>query len=183
MQQRKDTLKLTNAQVDFSTTFVSCPEWQWSCCFCSVTKCPTLCDPMDWSTPGFLVLHISWSLLKLTSIESMMPSNHLILLPPSPLTPNLSQHHPFSMGQLFTSGDQRIGASASVLPMNIQGWFPLGLTVLPMNIQGWFPLELTPHIKSPMYWSFSISPSSEYSGLISFRFDFLTIQGTLKSIL
>ena len=39
----------------------------------------TLCNPMDCSTPGFPVLHISWSLLKLMSIESVMPSNHLIL--------------------------------------------------------------------------------------------------------
>ena len=43
--------------------------------------CPTLCNPMDCSTPGFPVLHYSWSSLKLTSIESMMPSNHLILCP------------------------------------------------------------------------------------------------------
>ena len=55
--------------------------------------CPTLCDPMDCSTPGLPSTTNSWSLLKLMSIESVMPSNHLILLS-SPSTPalNLSQH-------------------------------------------------------------------------------------------
>ena len=49
-------------------------------CSCSVTKsCPTLCDPINCSAPGFPVFHYLWSLLKLTSIESVMPSNHLIL--------------------------------------------------------------------------------------------------------
>ena len=68
----------------------------------------------------------SWSLLKLMSFESVMPSNHLILLAPSPPAFNFSQHQ----GQFFASGGQRIGvsASASVLPKNIQDWFPLGLT-------------------------------------------------------
>ena len=53
-------------------------------CYSSVAQlCLTLCDPMDCSTPGFPVLHYPWSLLKLTSIESRMPSNlccpHLLL--------------------------------------------------------------------------------------------------------
>ena len=53
-------------------------------CYCSVAQlCLTLCDPMDCSTPGFPVLHYPWSLLKLTSIASRMPSNlccpHLLL--------------------------------------------------------------------------------------------------------
>ena len=57
--------------------------------FSSVTQsCPTLCNPMDCSTPGLLSFTNSWSLLKLMSIELMMLSNHLIfccplLLPPS----------------------------------------------------------------------------------------------------
>ena len=67
----------------------------------------------------------SWNLLKLMSIESVMPSNHLILC--RPLSSCL-QSFPalgfFQMSQLFTSGGQSIGASASasVLPMNIQDW-------------------------------------------------------------
>ena len=48
----------------------------------------------------------------------------------SPFPFNLSQHQCFPMSRLFTSGGQRIGVSASVLPMNIQGWFSLGLTSL-----------------------------------------------------
>ena len=76
---------------------------------------------------------ISWSLLKLMSIESVMPSNHLILCSPLLFLPSILPHIvSFPMSQLFASGDQSIGASASasVLPMNIQGWFPLGLTGL-----------------------------------------------------
>ena len=72
----------------------------------------------------------SWSLLKLMIIESVMPSNHLILLSPSPLTFTLSQHQNLPMSQLFISGGQSIvvSASASVLAMNIQDWSPLGWT-------------------------------------------------------
>ena len=73
----------------------------------------------------------SQSLLKLMSIESVIPSNHLILCHPFSSCP---QSFPASesllTSQLFTSRGQSIGASASVLPMNIQGWFPLGLTSL-----------------------------------------------------
>ena len=54
--------------------------WRLIHCCCSVTKsCPTLCDPMDYSMPGFLSYTISWSLLKFLSIESMMLSNRFIL--------------------------------------------------------------------------------------------------------
>ena len=67
-----------------------------------------------------------WSLLKLMSIELVMLSNHLILCRPLFLLPSWS----FLMSQFFISGGQSIGvsASASVLPMNIQDWFPLGWT-------------------------------------------------------
>ena len=76
---------------------------------------------------------ISQSLLKLMTIESVIPSNHLILCCPFLLMPSI-----FPRIMIFSSdlavhiGDQSIGtsASASVLPMNIQGWFPLGLAVL-----------------------------------------------------
>ena len=58
---------------------------------CSVSKsCLTLCNPMDCSMPDFPVHYHSQSLLKLMSIELVMPSNHL--LPPSPLALRLSQH-------------------------------------------------------------------------------------------
>ena len=69
----------------------------------------------------------SWSLLKLMSIESVMPSNHLILYSPL-LFPPFPASGSFQMSQLFASGGQCIGVSAStsVLPMNIQDWFPWG---------------------------------------------------------
>ena len=73
----------------------------------------------------------SWSLLKLMSIESVMPSNHLVLCH---LVLLCLQSFPasgsFPVSQLFASGGQSIAASASasVLPMNIQGWIPLGWT-------------------------------------------------------
>ena len=74
---------------------------------------------------------ISWSLLQLMSIELMMPPNHLIHCQLLLLLPSI---HPvsgsFPMNQLFAAGGQSIGASASVLPMNIQGSFPLGVTGL-----------------------------------------------------
>ena len=74
---------------------------------------------------------ISQSLFKFMSIESMMLSNHLILCYPLLLLPSVfSNIKVFSNDLLFTSGGQSIGASVSVLPMNIQGWFHLGLTGL-----------------------------------------------------
>ena len=75
----------------------------------------------------------SWSLLKLMSIELVMPSNHLILCRPLLLLPSIfPASGSFPMSQFFASDGQNIGVSASVwvLPMNIQGWFPLGLTRL-----------------------------------------------------
>ena len=75
---------------------------------------------------------ISWSFLKLMSTESVMPSNYLIFC--CPLLSSSHQSFPasgsFPVSQLFESGDQNIEASASVVPVNIQGWFPLELTSL-----------------------------------------------------
>ena len=76
-----------------------------------------------------LYFTISWSLLKVMSLDSVMPSNHLILCCPfsSHLQP-FPASGSFPMSQLFASGGQSIGvsvsASASVLPINIQYWFP-----------------------------------------------------------
>ena len=75
----------------------------------------------------------SWSLLKLTSIESVMPSNHLILCHPLFLLPSIFPTlGSFPMSQYFTSGGRSIGdsASASVLPMNIHDYFLILLTCL-----------------------------------------------------
>ena len=79
----------------------------------------------------------SWSLLKLMSIELVMPSNHLILCHPlSSCLQSFPALESFQMRQFFTSGGQSIGVSAStsVLPMNIQDWSPLGWT-------GWISLQ------------------------------------------
>ena len=75
---------------------------------------------------------ISPSLFKLMSTESVMPSNHLILSCPLVLLPSFPPWGSFLMSQFFASCGQSIGAStlASVLPMNIQGWFSLGWTGL-----------------------------------------------------
>ena len=71
----------------------------------------------------------SQSLLKLISIKSVMPSNHLFLCHPLLLLPSIFPRiRVFLVSQVFTLGDQSIGVSTSalVLPMNIQDWFPLG---------------------------------------------------------
>ena len=76
---------------------------------------------------------ISWSLLKLMSIESVMSFNHLILGPPFLLLPSIFPSiRVFPNESALHISSQNIGASASasVLPMSIQGWFPLGLTDL-----------------------------------------------------
>ena len=116
--------------------------------FSSVAQlCLTLCDPMDCSTPGLPVHRPlpEFITLKLMSIESVMPSHHLILCRPLLLLPSI-----------FPS--IRVFWNESVL-----------------------------HIRWPKYWSFSfsISPSNEYSGLISFRMDCLdlfAVQGTFECL-
>ena len=116
--------------------------------FSSVAQsCLTLCDPMDCSTPGLSVHHQLPEFTQIVSIESVMPSNHLILC------------HSLLLPSIFPSF--RVFSNESALPISIR-W--------------------------PKYWSFSfnISPSNEYSGLISFRMDWLdllAVQGTLKSLL
>ena len=78
----------------------------------------------------------SQSLLRLISIQSVMPSNHLILCHPLLLPPSIFPSIRVLSSESFTSGAQsvKVSASALVLPMNIQHWFPLGLT-------GWISLQ------------------------------------------
>ena len=104
-------------------------------CYCSVAQsCPTPCDPVDCSKPGLPVHH---HLLELA--HTHVHWVHDAMQPSHPLSPPFSsclQSFPasgsFPLSQLFASGGQSIGVSASVsvLPMNIQGWFPLGWTGL-----------------------------------------------------
>ena len=101
--------------------------------FSSVAQlCLIPCDCMDCSMPGFPVITFSRSLLKLMSIELVMPSNHLILCHLLLLLPSIFLSIRVFSNQFFASGGQSIGvsASASVLLVNIRDWFPLGLTGL-----------------------------------------------------
>ena len=104
----------------------------------SVTQsCLTLCDPMDCSTPGFPVHHQlpEFAQTHVHSVGDAIQPSHP-LSSPSPPTFNLSHHQGLPISQFFVSGGQRIGISAlaSLLPMNIQDWFPLGLN-------GWISLQ------------------------------------------
>ena len=103
-----------------------------SCSSCSVAKsCPTPCNPMDYGTPGFPVpqhfpefaqTHVHWI------GDTIQPSHPLS--PFSSCPQSFPASGSFPMSQPFTSGGQSTGtsASASVLPKNIQCWFPLGWT-------------------------------------------------------
>ena len=107
---------------------------------------------MNCSTPGFPVLHCLPHLLKLMSIESAMPSNHLILCHPLLLCPqSFPASGSFQMRQFFASGGQiiRVSASASVLPMNIQDRFPLeSIGLISLQSKGSQESSPTPHFKS-----------------------------------
>ena len=102
------------------------------CCYSVTQSCLTLYDPMDGSTSGFPVLY----LLELAQTHVHCVNDaiyHLILCCPLLLLLSIFPSiRVFPHHQLFASVGQSIGASASasVLPMNIQGWFPLGLTGL-----------------------------------------------------
>ena len=106
---------------------------------CSVTKLyPTLCNPMNCRMPGFPVLHSFPEFAQIHVSWVGGASIYLILCRPLLLLPSQSfrASGSFQMSQLLASGGQSIevSASASVLPMNIQGWLPLGWT-------GWISLQ------------------------------------------
>ena len=100
--------------------------------YCSVAKlCLTLCDPMDCSMPGFPVLHYLPESAQTHVYWVVMSSNHLILYCPLFLLPSIFPSiRVFSNKSVLHIRWQEYwsSASASVLPMNIEGWFPLGLT-------------------------------------------------------
>ena len=102
--------------------------------FSSVTQSFQLfAIPWTVACHAFLSLTNSWSLLKFMSIKLVMPSNHLILCYPFSFCPqSFPASRSFPMSQFFATHGQSIvaSASASVLPMNMQGWFPLGWTSL-----------------------------------------------------
>ena len=99
---------------------------------CSLAKsCLTVCDPINCSRPGFPFLHYLPELLKLMSIESRChPTILSSVIPFSSCPQFFPASGSFPVSQLFTSSSQSTKTSASVLPVKIQGWFPLGLTGL-----------------------------------------------------
>ena len=179
----------------FSEKKLEIKSCQISCCFCSVAKsCPTFCDPMDCSKPGFLSLTTSWSLPRFVAIQSVMPSNCLIL----------SSVQSLSLVQLCNLMD----CSNARLPCpsptpgacsnkcSSSQWchptisFSVVLSSLAFSLsqhQGLFQGVSSSHqVARLLGFSFNISPSDEYSELISFRMDWLyllAVQGTLKSLL
>ena len=104
-----------------------------SCCCCSVAQlCLTLCNPMDCSTPVFPVLHYLPELAQtfVHWVSDAIQPSHPLFVVPFFSCPNLSHHQGLFPVNWLLPGGQSIGASASVLSMNIQGWFTLRLTGL-----------------------------------------------------
>ena len=126
---------------------------------------PILWTPWTAAHQASLSITNYWNLLKLMSVESVMPSNHLIFCRPLQSFPASGS---FPVSQFFASGVQNIGvsASASVLPMNFQDWFPLGWT-------GWISLQSKDSQES--------SPTSQFKSINSSALSFL-YSPTLTSI-
>ena len=100
-----------------------------SCCCGSVTKsCQTLCDLMDCSHQVSLSFTISQSLVKLHPLSQWCCLTIWSSVSPFSCLQSFPASGSFLMSQLFPSGGQTTGVSASVVPMNIEGRFPLGLT-------------------------------------------------------
>ena len=146
------------------------PAFAFICC--SATRlCLTLCNPVDCSTPGFLTFTISWSLRELMSIESVMTASHRILCPPLLFLPSVFP-------------GIRVFSSESSLRTRWPEYWVLPSVFPSIRV---FSNESSLRIRWPEYWSFNVSasPSSEYSGLISFSMDWLdllAVQGSLKSL-
>ena len=106
-------------------------------CCCSVVKlCLTVCDPMDCSIAGYSPVHAfpsmsPWVYSNSSALNQWChPAISSPVNPFSPCPQSFPASGSFQMSWIFTSGGQSIVASASVLPMNIQDWFPLWLTSL-----------------------------------------------------
>ena len=120
----------TNDLQGFVTYLYAGLDSKFFCCCCSAMSDSLWppCTAARQASPSFTT---SQSLLKLMSIELMMPSNHLIFCHHFLSCPQaFPASGSFPMSQLFASGAQSSGASALSLPMSIQDWFPLGLTSL-----------------------------------------------------
>ena len=116
--------------VTLNQFFISFVNLKKKNCFSGVKWRLTFCNPMDCSRSGFLHylpelarIHVSW-------IADAIQASHPLLSPSRFCLQSFPASGPFPLSCLFTPGGQTIGASASVLPKNIQGWFPLRLTDL-----------------------------------------------------
>ena len=95
---------------------------EYHCCYCSATKSYlTLCDPMDCSTPGFPVFHYLLEFIQthVHWVGDAIQLSHLLSPPFSSCPQSFPASGSFPISWLFSTGDQSIGASAPVLPMNI----------------------------------------------------------------
>ena len=147
---------------------------------------------MDCIIPGFSVFHSLWSLLKFMFIESMMLSISSSATLFS-FAFNLSQHQGIFQWDTSSHLKKKMATHSTVLAWRIpETAEPGGLPSIGSHRVGhnWSDAAAAAaaalYITWPKYWSFSISPSNEYSWLISFRinwFDLLVVQGTLKSLL
>ena len=131
-------LFLINVQWEIKLLTLCCLFCTESVEFSSVAQsCPTLCDPMNCSTPGLPVHHQlpEFTQTNVHWVGDAIQPSHPLSSPFSP-APNPSKHQSFPMSQLFTRGDQNTGvsASASFPPKNTQGWSPLEWT-------GWISLQ------------------------------------------
>ena len=128
-------------------------------CCCSVAKscCWNLCNPMVCSTPGSPVLHYlpEFAQIHVYWIDDVIQLSHP-LLPFSFCLQSFPASGSFPRSQFFASGGQSIGASASVLPISIQGWFHLGLTGFDLHllvVQGTLKSLLQHHnLKTSILW-------------------------------
>ena len=106
-------------------------SWQTIVVAQSLSHVCLFATPWNAAFQASLSFTISQSLFKLTSIESVMPSHSLPhCQPPSPLALNLSQYRSFPINWFCIKWPKYWSINATVLSMNIQGWFPLGLTGL-----------------------------------------------------
>ena len=112
--------------------FVFCRVWN---CWCLLAKlCLTFSNPLNCTMPGFPVLHYvpEFAQTHVHWISDAIQPSHPLLSPSLPVLKSFPGSGSCPMSWRFTSGGQSIGASASssALPVNIQGWHPLGLTGL-----------------------------------------------------
>ena len=107
---------------------------------------------MSFTIPELAQTHVHWV------SDAIQPSHPLLALPVSACLQSFPASGSFPMSPLFASGGQSIGASASVLPMNIQGWFPLGLTGL-ISLQSKGLSRVFSNTTVKKYQFFGIQPS------------------------